>query len=81
MFKPIYILLNEYSIFEMKIIAFELQLFALTRIVAAFPQRQLDRLHLLWYGRQHAFLETIEFIKTTPSTNLTQTNKDTTHGL
>lgn len=47
MFKPIYILLNEYSLFEMKIIAFELQLFALTRIVAAFPQRQLDRLHLL----------------------------------
>lgn len=49
--------------------------------VAVFPQGHLDVLDLLGDGRQHSLLQTIELVKTAPSANLTQSHKDTTHGL
>lgn len=49
--------------------------------VAMLPQSHLDVLDLLGDGRQHSFFQTIELIKAAPSSNLTQTHKDTAHGL
>ena len=46
-----------------------------------FLERLLDGLDLLGDGRQHPLLKTIELVKAAPGTDLTQTDKDTSHGL
>ena len=44
-------------------------------------QPNLDILDLLGNGRKNTFLQTVKFIKATPSTNLTDTEEDSAHGL
>ena len=44
-------------------------------------QTQLDTLNLLRDSRQDPLLQSIELVKTSPSANLTQAHKDTTHRL
>ena len=41
----------------------------------------LDGLDLLGDGRQHSLLQTVELIEAAPGSHLTQTDKDTSHGL
>ena len=41
----------------------------------------LDGLDLLGDSRQHSLLQTVELIKASPRPHLTQTDKDTPHGL
>ena len=44
-------------------------------------KRFLDGLNLLRDSGQHALLETIELVETSPSADLTQSDKDASHGL
>ena len=53
----------------------------LTCITAAFFEWLLNCLYLLWHSWQHSLLKSVKLVKTTPSSNLTQTYKDTSHGL
>ena len=46
-----------------------------------FFERLLDGLDLLGDGREHPLFKTVELVKATPGSDLTQTDKDTTHGL
>lgn len=55
--------------------------YCLTCVIAAFSERQLNGLYLLWHSWQHSLLQTVELIKAAPGTNLTETYKDTAHGL
>lgn len=49
--------------------------------IGVLPQSLLDALHLLRDGRQHAFLQPVELIETSPSSDLAQTHKNATHCL
>ena len=55
--------------------------YCLTGVIAAFSEWQLNGLYLLWHSWQHSLLQTVELIKAAPGTNLTETYKDTAHGL
>jgi hypothetical protein len=44
-------------------------------------ERLLDGLYLLGNGRQHTFFQSIELVEATPGSYLTQTDKDSSHGL
>lgn len=49
--------------------------------VAVLPQGHLDVLDLLGDSGEHSLLQTVELVKAAPSSHLTQTHEDTTHGL
>ena len=51
------------------------------RILDILLESDLDILDLLRNGGQNPLLQTIELVETTPSTNLTDTQKDPTHRL
>lgn len=49
--------------------------------VAVLPQSDLDVLNLLRNSRQHPLLQSVKLVKAAPGTDLTQTDKDASHGL
>ena len=51
------------------------------RILDQGSQTLLNTLYLLRDGTKNSFFETVELIETSPGSDLTETDKDTAHGL
>lgn len=64
---------------ELHVLAYELNLGV--RVLDQPSKTLLDTLHLLRDGTEDTFLETIELVEASPSSDLTETNEDTSHGL